>query len=338
MQIDYRMEKPIILEASLELRGFTVLLGLSGEGKSCLLRAIAGLLPAAGNPFGGLPPQRRPVGYLPQSYALFPHLKAWENVAFPLQRGWGRKEKALELLGMVGLRNVADRYPDALSGGEQQRVALARALAREPQLLLLDEPTSALDAATLDVLLAELIGQVRRLGLPTLAVTHDPRLAAMADRMAVMAGRRIVQEGTPQQVFRNPLSRDVARLVGFRNLLTGIVRERVGKWMWVDLNGLLLRAPVHDWLIPGMAVGVGIRSEEINLVPAGALPPENSNVIPLELTSVREEGLALRILGRGAIELNILLQHPVTPEASHLRPGAEVNGLVDPERIHFFPP
>src|SRR5215210_1636261 len=201
MRIHYLINYPIRMEASLDVDGFTVLLGQSGEGKTTLLRAIAGLLPAEGEPFGGLPPQHRAVGYLPQGYALFPHLRAWENVAFALRRGPQRRAQALELLARVRLVDVADHYPTALSGGQQQRVALARALARKPQLLLLDEPTSALDAATRDEVMAELISEMHELGLPTLAVSHDPHLAALADRVAVMSGRRIVQQGTPAEVL-----------------------------------------------------------------------------------------------------------------------------------------
>ncbi len=337
MRIDYRLERPIALDVRLEVHGFTVLLGLSGEGKSTLLRAIAGLLPATGEPFEGLAPQRRPVGYLPQNFALFPHLKAWENVAFPLPRRASRRNRALELLGMVGLRNIAEHYPDALSGGQQQRVALARALAREPELLLLDEPTSALDAATRDELLADLIVQLRHLGLPTLAVTHDPNLAAMADWMAVMAGRRIVQEGTPRQVFGMPVSREVARLVGFRNLFAGVVRSVEGGWAWGGLGGLTLQARAVDELVPGTAVGVGIRSEEIGLAAHGGSTPDGANVIPLVLEDLREEALALRAAGRGAIGLDILLPRHVRADG-RFRPGDAALAVVDPEHVHLFRP
>src|SRR5574340_461566 len=113
MQIDYRLDRPLSIEARLTVSGFTVLAGASGEGKTCLLRAIAGLLPAAGEPYAGLPPQRRPVGYLP--------------------RGGERRARALALLARLGIGGLAERLPGALSGGQQQRVALARALAREPE-------------------------------------------------------------------------------------------------------------------------------------------------------------------------------------------------------------
>src|SRR5882672_839435 len=202
MRIDYRIDRPVRLEVDFEVEGFTVLLGQSGEGKTTLLRAIAGLLPAQGEPFGGLLPQQRAVGYLPQGYALFPHLRAWENVAFALPRGPQRRAQALELLARVRLVDVSEHYPAALSGGQQQRVALARALARKPQLLLLDEPSSALDAATRDEVMAELISEMHEFELPALAVSHDPHLAALADRVAVMSGRRIVQQGPPLRCCR----------------------------------------------------------------------------------------------------------------------------------------
>ena len=256
MRIDYRIDHPVRLQASFEVEGFTVLLGKSGEGKTTLLRAIAGLLPAQGEPFGGLPPQHRAVGYLPQGYALFPHLRAWENVAFALPRGPQRRAQALELLARVRLVHVADHYPTALSGGQQQRVALARALARKPQLLLLDEPSSALDAATRDEVMAELISEVHEFGLPVLAVSHDPHLAALADRVAVMCGRRIVQQGAPAEVLSRPGSVAVARLLGHRNLFSARVGGHepstgVTLLQWEAANGATLRLPQR----PGLAVG-----------------------------------------------------------------------------------
>jgi molybdate/tungstate transport system ATP-binding protein len=259
MRIDYRVEHPIRLQANFDVEGFTVLLGQSGEGKTTLLRAIAGLLPAQGEPFGGLLPQQRAVGYLPQGYALFPHLRAWENVAFALPRGPQRRAEALELLARVRLVDVGEHYPSALSGGQQQRVALARALARKPQLLLLDEPSSALDAATRDDIMAELISEMHELGLPALAVSHDPHLAALADRMAVMSGRRIVQQGSPAEVLSRPGSAAVARLLGHRNLFTARVaghETNTGATLlrWDEANGTTLRLPHQSGLAVGQLV------------------------------------------------------------------------------------
>jgi molybdate/tungstate transport system ATP-binding protein len=276
MRIHYRIEHPIRLEASFEVEGFTVLLGQSGEGKTTLLRAIAGLLPAQGEPFGGLLPQQRAVGYLPQGYALFPHLRAWENVAFALPRGPQRRALAQELLARLRLEEVGDHYPSALSGGQQQRVALARALARKPQLLLLDEPSSALDAATRDDVMAELISEMHDLGLPALAVSHDPHLAALADRMAVMSGRRIVQQGSPAEVLSRPGSAAVARLLGYRNLFTArVVRHEVDTDLtlleWEAANGAVLRVSRQPELAVGQLVQWMIAPTKVRLT---SLKPE----------------------------------------------------------------
>ena len=270
MRIDYRIDRPIRLEASLEVEGFTVLLGQSGEGKTTLLRAIAGLLPAQGEPFSGLPPQHRAVGYVPQGYALFPHLRAWENVAFALPRGPERRARARELLARARLVDVDDHYPTALSGGQQQRVALARALARKPQLLLLDEPTSALDAATRDEVMAELIAEMHHFGLPALAASHDPHLAMLADRMAVMSGRRIVQQGTPAEVLSRPASVAVARLLGHRNLFTARVvghDPSAGFTLlhWEAANGSALRLPLQPELAAGQLVQWMIAATAVRL-------------------------------------------------------------------------
>ena len=329
MEIDYRLETPLRIEARLTLVGFTVLAGASGEGKTSLLKAIAGLLPATGTPYGGLPPQRRPIGYLPQGYALFPHLRAWENVAFPFSERRGRRPRALRLMERLGIAGLAERYPDALSGGQQQRVALARALAREPELLLLDEPTSALDPATRDAVFGELIEEIRRIGLPTLAVTHDVHLAAMAERMALMVGHRIVQEGTPREVFAAPVSARAARLLGYRNLFAGTVHSITDGLATITLDGLSLTAPAPAWASPGTRVGVAIRSEDITLAPPA--DSAHTNRLPVTLASVHEEGLALRVLAHGSITLDILLPRGAEP-------SDKATASIRPTHVHLFRP
>ncbi|MFZ8812820.1 MAG: ATP-binding cassette domain-containing protein, partial [Thermus aquaticus] len=216
LEVHYRLRWPIALEARFQIRGFTALLGESGVGKTTLLKALCGLIPAEGTPYSGLPPEKRPVGYLPQDLALFPHMTALENVAFPLS-GRGKGE-ALALLERVGLLEHAHKRPQALSGGQRQRVALARALARKPELLLLDEPTSALDPVTKGRVLGELVDLLRREGLPALAVSHDPLLAGMADWLVVLGRGRVLQEGPPEEVLSAPASVEVARLLGYENL------------------------------------------------------------------------------------------------------------------------
>src|SRR5487761_1957474 len=134
MKISARLQRPLVLDVDFTVEGFTVLLGRSGVGKTTLLKALAGLVPAQCAPFGRLAPGQRPVGYLPQGFALFPHLACWRNVAYGLEKGAGRRE-AVALLARFGMADFADRMPHTLSGGEQQRVALARALAHKPQLL-----------------------------------------------------------------------------------------------------------------------------------------------------------------------------------------------------------
>lgn len=256
MRIDYRIEQPIALHAAFDVEGFTVLLGASGEGKSLLLRAIAGLTPARGEPFDGMAAQHRAVGYLPQGYALFPHLTAWQNVAFAL-RGSQQRAQAIHLLERVHMVEFAERYPATLSGGQQQRVALARALARRPQLLLLDEPTSALDPVTRDDVIAELIGEVHEFGIPALAVSHDPHLAAVADRLVLMHERRIIQIGSPGEVNMNPIDGSAARLLGHRNVHRGRIEAQ--RLIWRDgaialsVHGDAFEGEV-DWTIDPAAI------------------------------------------------------------------------------------
>ncbi|MEY2161216.1 ABC transporter ATP-binding protein [Rhodanobacter sp. FW106-PBR-LB-2-11] len=287
MQIDYHIEHPVALSASFEVEGFTVLLGASGEGKSLLLRAIAGLVPAHGDPFDGLPPQQRAVGYLPQGHALFPHLNAWQNVAFAL-RGPHRREQAVEWLERVGLAALAERRPAQLSGGQQQRVALARALARRPQLLLLDEPTSALDPATRDDVLAELIAEVHAAGIPALAVSHDPALAAVADRLVLMHDRRIVQAGTPMEVHAQPASGAVARLLGLRNVFRGRIEGAAGiqRLRWPEAGVSL---PVQTTLADGVNVDWHIAPEAIVLHDAG-IAPAGAIAADVELRQMSAQG------------------------------------------------
>ncbi len=341
MEIDYRLATPLHIEARLSLVGFTVLVGRSGEGKTSLLKAIAGLLPATGTPYGGLPPQRRPIGYLPQGYGLFPHLRAWENVAFPLSRRSGRRRRALALMERLGVAELAERYPAALSGGQQQRLALARALAREPELLLLDEPTSALDPATRDAVFGELIEEIRRIGLPALAVTHDVHLAAMAERMALMVGHRIVQEGTPREVFAAPVSAQAARLLGYRNLLAGIVRGVADDLAEVAVDGFSIKARAPAWVGAGMHVGLAIRSEDVALVRSARDAADRGveNALPVTLVSVREEGLGLRILAHGSVALDILLprEADIGTEDS-VRSAGSALALIRSGHVHLFRP
>jgi len=250
------------------------LLGPSGCGKTTALRLLAGLEEADGGrvvvdgkDVTGLPTNRRNVGMVFQAYSLFPHMVAWENVAFGLQmRKVGteeRKKRALETLELVGLDRYANRYASQLSGGQQQRVALARALAIRPQVLLLDEPLSALDAKVR----ARLRDEIRRIqlevGITTLFVTHDQEEAlAIADRVGVMQAGKLEQLGSPTQVYTRPATPFVADFVGLTNRIQGTVRAGS-----VEVRGATI--PLVDPNVPdGPAVAL-IRPEAVTFASDG---------------------------------------------------------------------
>jgi molybdate/tungstate transport system ATP-binding protein len=321
MRIDYAIQHPIALHVAFDVAGFTVLLGASGEGKSLLLRAIAGLISAQGEPFGGLPAQQRAVGYLPQGYALFPHLNAWQNVAFAL-RGAQRRQQAMQLLERVHMAELAERYPTTLSGGQQQRVALARAIARRPQLLLLDEPTSALDPVTRDDVIAELITEVHEFGIPTLAVSHDPHLAAVADRLVLMHQRTIIQIGAPEAVYAKPANGAAARLLGYRNVHRGRIEGTPGalRLAWQE-GGLVL--PVETQLPTGAEVEWTIDPSAIRLSDARSEVPDAIQVaIEVRHVDSRITQLGVRC-GQGRLWVSVPRDMPL-PEAPaiHLPPEA----------------
>jgi len=202
------------------------IVGPSGAGKSTLLRAIAGLVPADGvvevhgRDWSSLPPEQRPVGFVFQDYALFPHLTVRGNVAFGGPPG--------DLLDRLGIAHLADAKPRELSGGERQRVAIARALARDPEVLLFDEPLAALDPHTKDTVRVDLRARLRELGLPALVVTHDfVDAAALADRVGVLVDGRLVQIGRPEELIASPVSPFVAHFAG-GNVLHGRARRSNG--------------------------------------------------------------------------------------------------------------
>jgi iron(III) transport system ATP-binding protein len=224
---------------------FYTLLGPSGCGKTTTLRSVAGLeSPQEGEILVGsdlvfsssrrisVPSYKRDIGMVFQSYAIWPHMTVFENVAFPL-REMGRKfsqqeirQRVLKALSMVQLQGLEDRPAPFLSGGQQQRLALARALVKEPRVLLLDEPLSNLDAKLREETRFELRELVKRLGITTLYVTHDQLEAlTMSDVIAVMDQGRVVQEGTPMEIYQSPKERFVANFIGLTNFLEGKVKE-----------------------------------------------------------------------------------------------------------------
>lgn len=253
------------------------LLGSSGCGKSTLLRMLAGFesptsgrILLGGQDVAGLAPYNRPINMMFQSYALFPHLNIWENVAFGLKReGLPKdeiKQRVGEMLDLVQLGAYAQRKPHQLSGGQQQRVALARSLAKRPKLLLLDEPLGALDKKLREQTQFELVNIIEKVGVTCVMVTHDQEEAmTMASRIAVMSKGRVLQVGTPEEVYEHPSNRFVADFIGNVNVfeghlsvdevdrcaaVTGIGEIHVGHGVSGTLN---------------MPVGVAVRPEKIEI-------------------------------------------------------------------------
>ncbi len=248
------------------------LLGPSGCGKTTTMRAIAGLIELRGGSImldgrdiSRLPPNKRDIGLVFQSYALFPHLNVFDNLAFGLRL---RKVPAAELrqrveqvIAAVGLAGFESRLPAQMSGGQQQRVALARAIVIEPKLLLLDEPLSNLDAKLRVQMRAELRRIQRELGITMLYVTHDQDEAlAMSDRIVVMNGGKIEQLDTPEQLFNAPRTRFVANFMGFENLFDYRDGQLHGPAGQLPLTPLALLPPgtaCAAWRVPQVPVGRG---------------------------------------------------------------------------------
>jgi iron(III) transport system ATP-binding protein len=236
---------------------FVVLLGPSGCGKTTLLRAIAGLeTPDRGSiAIGGrthfssaesidVPPERRDISMIFQSYALWPHMTAFKNVAYPLQSRRGRKiakdeiaRRVRQALELVGVGELETQYPGQMSGGQQQRIALARALVNNDELVLFDEPLSNVDAKVREQLRFELVSMQRELGFSALFVTHDQTEAMeLAHRIAVLDSGRIAQFGTPQEIYHRPATRYVAKFIGAINEVVGTVSS-------VDRGGVVVDTP-----------------------------------------------------------------------------------------------
>ncbi|NYT76868.1 polyamine ABC transporter ATP-binding protein [Alcaligenaceae bacterium] len=256
------------------------LLGSSGCGKSTLLRMLAGFEDATSGriyldneEITSLPPHRRPVNMMFQSYALFPHMTVEANVAFGLkQEGVPRNEiheRVFEVLDLVQMGGYARRKPSQLSGGQQQRVALARSLVKRPKLLLLDEPMSALDKQIRQKTQIELIKILEQVGVTCIMVTHDQEEAmTMADRLAVMTEGQIVQCGSPQDVYAFPASSFVAGFIGSTNLFTGTIVVDEPDHVVIESNALPRPLYVNHGISEplGMEVFVSVRPEHVRVL------------------------------------------------------------------------
>ncbi|MGW8796691.1 ABC transporter ATP-binding protein [Streptomyces sp. NPDC055775] len=269
------------LDLTVPQGSFFALLGASGCGKTTTLRMIAGLEEATtgtislgGRDITDLPPYKRPVNTVFQSYALFPHLDITENVAFGLRRRGIKsvKKQVDDMLELVQLGDFAKRKPHQLSGGQQQRVAVARALINHPQVLLLDEPLGALDLKLRRQMQLELKRIQTEVGITFIHVTHDQEEAmTMADTVAVMNAGRVEQLGAPADLYENPNTTFVANFLGTSNLIEGEITES-GTDILVGVGGSTLRLPAGRCsapTAPGGRILVGIRPEKISLASAG---------------------------------------------------------------------
>ncbi len=291
-----------------EAGAFFTLLGPSGCGKSTTLRCIAGLerpdegditledaVLVSSNQGMWTPPHKRPMGMVFQSYAIWPHMNVFDNVAFPLKQGPQKfssaevQDKVLRALALVHLDGLEKRPAPQLSGGQQQRLALARALVNEPKALLLDEPLSNLDAKLREEMRNELKQLTSSLGITTLFVTHDQLEAlTLSDQVAVMDSGRLVQYGPPREIYEAPRNRFAAEFIGSANFFEGTVTEAVesGGVTGVETAQGVLRCTAAEAVPKGARVAVAVRPENVTLHAGGAPAGEDANVLSGTVRSV----------------------------------------------------
>jgi molybdate transport system ATP-binding protein len=348
----FRGGAEVVVELTRPAEGFSVavLFGPSGCGKTTTLRCLAGLeRPDEGHiRFGSqtwfdaarrvcLPPQARDVGYLFQDYALFPHLTVAGNVAFGLRDlpRAERRRRVGELLDLLGIPGLEERYPAQLSGGQQQRVALARAVARRPRLLLLDEPLSALDAATREQLRPELRRYLAAVGVPVVLVTHDRVEAmALADHLVVLDAGRVLQQGDVPEVFTRPADLRVARSVGVETVQPGRVLRTGDGLALVAVGGreLLAVAPPGG----GAEVYVCIRGEDVTLIREAVPATSARNRLPGRVTQITPEGALVRVGLDVGFPLTALVTRPAAEELG-LSVGTALTALVKAPAVHLIP-
>jgi spermidine/putrescine transport system ATP-binding protein len=314
---------------------FITILGASGSGKTTTLRLIAGFeQPTAGEiwmegrPIHFLPPYRRELNTVFQSYALFPHMSVWDNVAYGLKMRRVPKPELVKRVGealeLVHLEELVRRAPRQLSGGQQQRVALARALVNEPKLLLLDEPLGALDLKLRKEMQLELKHLQTHVGITFLYVTHDQEEAlTMSDRIALMRAGRIEQVGTPKEIYDRPASRYVADFIGETNLLSGRLRDLAGGEATVDVEGHLFRVPAPPGVRAGQDVWLSVRPEVLSVLADGQAAPGH-NVIEATVDEAIYAGSLIKLRLRLASGTRLVL---------HAAPTALTVTLGQPVRV-----
>lgn len=332
--------------------GITVLFGPSGSGKTTILRCLAGLhRPDSGTVCFGpekwsdakencfRPPRKRGIGFVPQDYALFPHLSVAGNVGYGLKE-LSRAQRAscvAETLHWLGLAGLEHRLPHELSGGQQQRVALARAVVGHPRLLLLDEPLAALDAPTRLRLRSELRQLLRHLGTPTILVTHDRFEAlALGDEVVVMHDGRNVQQGALPAVFSRPVNLAVAEITAVETIQLGQIVEIHDGLATVAAGDARLFALAPDLPAEVCDVYVCIRAEDVILARTDSVPSSPRNHWAATVREVVREGPLVRVMLDCGFPLMALLTQPACEELA-LHENAKVVALVKASATHLIP-
>jgi len=330
----------------------TVLFGPSGSGKTTALRLLAGLerADAGAIAWGGtvwadaakglhLPPQARNLGFLSQTYDLFPHLSLAANLAYGLSERplAERRTRVAELVALLDLEGLEDRHPAQLSGGQRQRVALGRALARHPSLLLLDEPLSALDRPAQLRLRRELRDLLRRLDVPTVLVTHDRAEALqLGDRLVVMDGGRVCQEGPIQRVFDRPTDPAVARILGVETVVLGRVVDVSEGLATLAVGEGQARIHAPDPGSLGTRAYVCIRGEDV-LVERGEPGPSTArNRLRGCIRALHPEGPLVRLTLDAGFPLESLVTRQACADLG-LAEGEPVTALLKASAIHLIP-
>jgi molybdate transport system ATP-binding protein len=316
----------------------TILFGPSGAGKTTVLRCIAGLeklsagrIVFEGKDWSDVPPQRRPIGYLFQDYALFPHLRVSDNIGYSAKHS---PETIRHVASMMKVDDVLDRWPSQLSGGQQQRVALARVLARKPRLLLLDEPLSSLDARTRDHVRSELAQLLRTLGIPAIVVTHDwVDVLTLGDRMLLMSRGRVLQEGSPEEIFTRPRHPDVAMAVGVETLVAGKIcrREQGVAVLEVGSTQLLAADPGGK----ETEFFVSIRAEDVTLEKGRAEHSSARNHLRGTVSEIVPAGSLMKVTVDVGFELVALVTRQSASDLK-LTKGAEIFAVFKASAVHLI--
>jgi spermidine/putrescine ABC transporter ATP-binding subunit len=318
------------------------LLGPSGCGKTTAMRCITGHQhPDEGRVFidgidvTDLPTHRRDLGMVFQNFALFPHMTVHENVDFPLMiRNLSREERRRRVedaLRLVRMEELGSRYPRQLSGGQQQRVGLARALVYRPRVLLLDEPLSNLDAKLREEMRFEIKELVTQLAMTAVYVTHDQAEAlALSDRVAVMRAGRIIQVGTPREIFEKPNSVFVADFIGLSDFVRARVESTDANGIWVAVKGMRVRVEATDPVEPGREVMLFIRPTRVELLEDGTA--EGENVYPARIVKLTYLGdnIDYRVVLAGDWEIRAL-----TSGQQYIPPGSSVRVRLPPRHCHI---